>query len=91
MRKLGYLATHEVREDWLDWADAQSDLKLRWAHMPFCRFCLALAHIKRWLFSLYLYLIDSYYKPMQEELKELKFKPVLSVTGQTCKSQQMFR
>ena len=26
-------------------ADAQADLSLRWAHMPFCRFCHALAHI----------------------------------------------
>ena len=24
---------------WSDWADAQADLSLRWAHMPFCRFC----------------------------------------------------
>ena len=22
-----------------DWADAQADLRLRWAHMPFCWFC----------------------------------------------------
>ena len=27
-----------------DWADAEADL--RWAHMPFCRFCHALAHLK---------------------------------------------
>ena len=27
------------------WADAQADLSLRWAHMPFCRFCHALARI----------------------------------------------
>ena len=26
------------------WADVQADLSLRWAHMPFCRFCHALAH-----------------------------------------------
>ena len=26
-------------EDWSDWADAQADLSLRWAHMPFCWFC----------------------------------------------------
>ena len=24
---------------WSDWADAQADLSLRWAHMPFCWFC----------------------------------------------------
>ena len=26
-----------------DWADAQADLSLRWAHMPFCWFCHAAA------------------------------------------------
>ena len=26
-------------EDWSDWVDAQTDLSLRWAHMPFCWFC----------------------------------------------------
>ena len=30
---------------WSDWADAQADLSLRWAHMPFCWFCHALAHL----------------------------------------------
>ena len=30
-------------KDWSDWADAQADLSLRWAHMPLCRFCHALA------------------------------------------------
>ena len=24
---------------WSDWANAQADLSLRWAHMPFCWFC----------------------------------------------------
>ena len=27
---------HADSEDWSDWADAQADLSLRWAHMPFC-------------------------------------------------------
>ena len=27
------------RRLWSDWADAQVDLSLRWAHMPFCCFC----------------------------------------------------
>ena len=35
------------RRLWSDWADAQADLSLRWAHMQFCRFCHALAHIHR--------------------------------------------
>ena len=26
------------------WADAQTDLSLRWAHMSFCWFCRAAAH-----------------------------------------------
>ena len=32
-RNLGSLATHWAHsEDWSDWADAQADLRLRWAH-----------------------------------------------------------
>ena len=27
------------RRLWADWADAQADLSLRWAHMPLCWFC----------------------------------------------------
>ena len=27
------------RRLWSDWADAQADLSLLWAHMPFCWFC----------------------------------------------------
>ena len=27
-----------------EWADAQADLSLRWAHMPFCWFCHEAAH-----------------------------------------------
>ena len=27
------------RRLWSDWADAQADLSLRWAHIPFCWFC----------------------------------------------------
>ena len=35
-RKLGSLATHWVHsKDWLDWADAQADLSLCWAHCHF--------------------------------------------------------
>ena len=33
------------RRLWSDWADAQADLSLRWAHMPFCCFCHALGHM----------------------------------------------
>ena len=38
-RKLGSLATHWVHsEDWSDWADAQADQTLRWAHTHFVGF-----------------------------------------------------
>ena len=30
---------------WLDWADAQADLSLRWAQMSFCWFCNEAAHL----------------------------------------------
>ena len=40
---LSYLLCAQ-RRLWSDWADAQADLSLRWAHMPFCWFCHALAH-----------------------------------------------
>ena len=47
-RKIGSLATHWAhREDTAhseDWADAQADLSLRWAH-SFCWFCHVAAHI----------------------------------------------
>ena len=34
---------------WSDWADAQADLSLRWAHRPFCWFCHKAA--QRFLYS----------------------------------------
>ena len=36
------------RRLWSDWADAQSDLSLRWAHMPLCWFCHEAAHLSSW-------------------------------------------
>ena len=30
---------------WSDWADAQADLSLRWAHRSFCWFCCEMAQI----------------------------------------------
>ena len=30
---------HADSEEWSDWADAQIDLSLRWADMPYCWFC----------------------------------------------------
>ena len=36
-------------KDWSDWADAQVDLSLRWAHMWFCWFCHEAAHLSNWI------------------------------------------
>ena len=46
-RQLGSLATHWMHsEDWSDWADAQADLSLRWAHTHFVGFVMS------WLISI---------------------------------------
>ena len=37
---------------WSDWADAQADLSLHWAHMPLCWFCHEAAFIIRGLLFL---------------------------------------
>ena len=34
-----------LRRFWSDWADGQADLSLRWAHISFCWFCRAAAHM----------------------------------------------
>ena len=36
---------HADIEDWPDWADAQADLSLRCAHMPFCWVCRVAAQM----------------------------------------------
>ena len=36
---------HADSEDWSDWADAQADLSLHCAHMPFCSICHEAAEI----------------------------------------------
>ena len=36
---------HIDSEEWADLADAEADLSLRWAHMPFCWFCHEVAQI----------------------------------------------
>ena len=47
-RKLGSLATHwAYSEDWSDWADAQADLSLRWAHSHSIGFVVR--GLKSWL------------------------------------------
>ena len=42
---------HVDSEDWSDWADAQADPSLHWAHMPFCWFCHEAAHLSKVCFS----------------------------------------
>ena len=37
---------HADSEDWSDWADAQADLNLCWAHRLFCWFCHAVVHLE---------------------------------------------
>ena len=47
--KKAWVLTYPLRAQqrlWSDWADAQADLSLRWAYMPFCWFCHEAAH--RW-------------------------------------------
>ena len=47
-RTLVFLAIHcehSERRLWSDWADAQDDLSLRWAHRLVCWFCHAAAHL----------------------------------------------
>ena len=36
--------------------DAQADLSLRWAHMPYCWFCRDAAHITNYFHTVYNYL-----------------------------------
>ena len=49
----GHIFLHADSEDWSDWADAQADLSLRWAHMPFCWFCPEAAQMLLWCRLLY--------------------------------------
>ena len=52
VRSLGSLgpsfASGGQRWLWSDWADAQADLSLRWAHRSFCWFCHAVAQFSYW-------------------------------------------
>ena len=60
-RKLGSLATHWAHsEDWSDWADAQANLSLRLAHMPFCWFCHALTQMSVSLIGFSLCFVSAY-------------------------------
>ena len=52
-RSIGSLATHWAQHGlWSDWADAQADLSLRWAHTHFVLSCRgSYVHIKPFLIS----------------------------------------
>ena len=57
MKKAWVLSYHWAHsEDWSDWADAQADLSLRWAHRSFCWFCHETAHFIE--NSIHVYLFD---------------------------------
>ena len=51
VRSMGSKGPCRQRRLWSDWADAQADLSLCWAHMPFCWFCHEAAHfiIYQWI------------------------------------------
>ena len=49
---------HVDSKDWSDWADAQSDLSLRWAHRSFCWFCHTAAQLPIFSLQTILYLLD---------------------------------
>ena len=50
------------RRLWSDWADAQADRSLRWAHMPYCRFCRDAAHITTCLHTFIIICITAFSK-----------------------------
>ena len=49
MRIQDPMLPHADSKDWSDWADAQADLSLRWAHRSFCCFWHASAYFGVWL------------------------------------------
>ena len=65
-RKLGSLATHWAHsEDWSDWADAQADLSLRWAHSHFVGFVMRrLIWWRPWCVCVFLFRLMPYFGRM---------------------------
>ena len=47
---------------WSDWVDAQADLRLRWAYMPFCWFCHEVAHLVTVILNLQNYIDEEIQK-----------------------------
>ena len=58
---LSYLLSVQ-RRLWSVWVDAQADLSLRWAHMPFCRFCHVMSRLKCYSDS-----HENQYKPLDAQ------------------------
>ena len=47
--KIRSLVTYKAHSEyWSDWADAQADPSLRWAHKSFCWICHAAAQFPSW-------------------------------------------
>ena len=67
------------RRLWSDRVDAQADLSLCWAHMPFCWFCQEEAHI---INPLYLSLLWNMLSYQEYELSQVKRKPVFAICEQ---------
>ena len=59
------------RRLWSDWADAQADLSLRRAHMPFCWFCQEAAQIINTIMPL---ILGQTGKNMSTQIKEQSYQ-----------------
>ena len=67
------------RRLWSDWADAQADLSLRWAHMPFCWFCDDAAHLDSCSGQYHYNAMNVRYPYYQGSFKETMLKPIGSL------------
>ena len=69
---------------WSDWADAQADLSLHWAHRSFCWFCHAAANVIIYRKSIHQKLLELYVEESgrQEDDKVKKMSIVNMLDGQ---------
>ena len=65
------------RRLWSDWADAQADPNLRWAHIPFWRFCHALVSLRKHAYSNILKIL-----PPKNENFQLKNPNIFQISAQ---------
>ena len=68
----------EQRRLWSDWADAQADLSLPWAHTSFCLFCHAAAHISSWVIQTYTWKGWNWKRSWRKKRRSHRIKPSLS-------------